>query len=373
MRFNSSIPRGLFVLGLVFLSGCGTLREPIRACEKIGNIEPICGFSNPEDMDVLPDHQTLIISQIGNLKNTATGKLVFFDTKSQIITTAFPLALKGVADPDNKWGTPACPGVPGLEFSPIGISLRQRDDGRWQVAAVNQGQRNSVEMFEVLKIDAGYSLAWRGCVIPPDGTNLNDVALMRNGGFVASHMFDTRDPVIFGFSTGIWKAQLGMNTGYAIEWLPDASEKFRVLEESHAPFLNGIQMSADDKTVFVSVTSGNEILKLDRVSGKKLATAMIASPDNLAWDQHGYLLAASLSGSKFEHLACLKHPGANCGMAFTIARINPQTMEVENIFQHEGAPMGAATVAQQVGDSLFLGSFTGDRIIKIPYQRAPKK
>ena len=241
------------------------------------------------------------------------------------------------------------------------------------MAAVNQGQRHSVEMFEVLKRDDGYSLAWRGCVIPPDGTNLNDVALMRNGGFVASHMFDNRDPVIFGFSTGIWKAQLGVNTGYAIEWMPETAEKFRVLAESHGPFLNGIQMSIDDKTVFVSVTSGNEILKLDRVSGKKLATAKIISPDNLAWDQHGYLLVASLSGSKFEHLDCIKHPGETCGLGFSILRINPETMETENIFHHQGTPMGAATVAQQIGDSLFLGSFTGDRIIKISYQQPVKK
>lgn len=373
MRVNTSIPRYLLLLGLVFLSACGTVGKPITACEKVDGIEPICGFSNPEDMELLPDHQTLIISQIGNINNTATGKLVFFDTKSQVITTAFPLPVKDVFDPGNNWGAQACPGVPGLEFSPIGISLRQRNDGRWQLAAVNQGQRNSVEMFEVLRRDAGYSLAWRGCVIPPDGTNLNDVALMRNGGFIASHMFDRRDPVIFGFSTGIWKAQLGMNTGYAIEWLPESAEKFRVLAESHGPFLNGIQMSLDDKTVFVSVTSGNQILKLDRVSGKKLATAKIASPDNLAWDQHGYMLAASLNGSKFEHLACLRHPGANCGLAFAIVRINPETMTSENIFQHEGAPMGAATVAQQVGDMLFLGSFTGDRIIKIPYQSPAKK
>jgi hypothetical protein len=373
MHFNTSIPRGLIVLGLVFLTACGTVRKPISTCEKADDIEPICGFSNPEDMDLLPDHQTLIISQIGNINNTASGNLVFFDTRSQLITTAFPLATKGVFDPANNWGAQACPGVPGLEFSPIGISLRQRNDGRWQLAAVNQGQRTSVEMFEVLKLDAGYTLTWRGCVIPPDGTNLNDVALMRDGGFVASHMFDRRDPVIFGFSTGIWKAQFGIDTGYAIEWLPEAGEKFRVLKESHGPFLNGIQMSDDDKTVFVSVTSGNEIRKLDRASGKKSATVKVASPDNLSWDQHGYLLAASLSGSKFEHLDCIKHPDANCGLGFTIVRINPETMESENIVQHEGAPMGAATIAQQVGDALFLGSFTGDRIIRIPCLRRGKK
>lgn len=369
MRFDINIKRRLFLLSLIFLAACGTTHQPITACERVGNIEPICGFSNPEDMDLLPDHQTLIISQIGHINHAVAGKLVFFNTTSRVTSTAFPLASKGLLDPNSNWGAQTCPGVPGLEFSPIGISLRQRMDGRWQLAAVNQGRRNSVEMFEVLRVDQGYSLAWRGCVIPPDGTNLNDVALLRNGGFVASHMYDRRDPILWGFSTGIWKAQLGINTGYVLEWLPEAADQFRVLAESHGRFLNGIQISPDDKTVYVSVTLGDEIFKLDRASGRKLASIKLTKPDNLAWDQQGFLLAASLGGSMLEHLACTRHPGANCGFGFTIARIDPETMGAETIFQHQGAPLGAATIAQQVGDSLFLGSFSGDRIIKIPYQR----
>ncbi|MFL2935934.1 MAG: hypothetical protein ACJZ7Z_04310 [Myxococcota bacterium] len=35
------------------------------------------------------------------------------------------------------------------------------------------------------------------------------------------------------------------------------------------------------------------------------------------------------------------------------------------VFRHEGAPMGFATVALAVGDRLFMGSATGDRMISI--------
>ena len=41
-------------------------------------------------------------------------------------------------------------------------------------------------------------------------------------------------------------------------------------------------------------------------------------------------------------------------------------MEGEVVFRHEGAPMGFATVALPVGDRLFMGSATGDRMISIP-------
>lgn len=370
MSNNTATTRLLLLSILLFLAACGTTQQPISGCEPVDNITPVCKFKNPEDMALLPDQRTLIISQIGRLSAEVPGSLVFFDTASQLITPAFVLPEKAALDTSTNWGAASCPGRPGAEFSPLGISLRQRNDGRWQLAVANTGRHVSVEMFELLAHDQHYTLAWRGCVIPPEGSFLNDVALLRNGGFVASHMFDQRDPLLFGFSTGVWKAQLGINTGYVFEWLPEASTSFRVLADSHGPFMNGIQLSADENSVFVSVTSGNEVRKLDRASGKLLAAAKVINPDNLAWDQDGYLLAASLDGGKLDQLACFWHPGETCGLGFSIARINPESMASEKFFQHAGAPMGGATVAQQVGADLYLGSFTGDRIVKIPYARA---
>lgn len=370
MPIHITTIRFLPLLACLFLSACGTAYQPIHGCDKIDNITPVCNFKNPEDMELLPDRRTLIVSQIGRLSADVPGSLVFFDSTSQARTAAFPLPPETPAEPGENWGAASCPGRPGAEFSPLGLSLRQRNDGRWQLAVANTGRRVSVEMFELLQRDQHYALAWRGCVIPPDGVFINDVALLRNGGFVASHMFDNRAPLLFGFSTGIWKAQLGINTGYVFEWLPEASASFRILEDSHGPFLNGIQLSADENSVFVSVTSGNEIRKLERASGKQLGVTKITSPDNLAWDQDGYLLAASLDGGKLANLACFWHAGQTCSLGFSIVRINPHSMASESIFQHQGAPMGAATVAQQVGGDLYLGSFTGDRIVKIPYARA---
>ena len=37
------------------------------------------------------------------------------------------------------------------------------------------------------------------------------------------------------------------------------------------------------------------------------------------------------------------------------------------VVELNGAPMGAATVAQQVGAMLYLGSYAGDRILRVPY------
>jgi hypothetical protein len=35
------------------------------------------------------------------------------------------------------------------------------------------------------------------------------------------------------------------------------------------------------------------------------------------------------------------------------------------VYESEGAPMGAGTVGLQVGRELFIGSFKGDRILRV--------
>lgn len=358
------------ITGFLVLSGCGDpALVPLTACETVGVVEPICRFHNPEDLELLPDQHTLLVSQMGNMEGTKTGNLVYYNTLTETITPAFPLPVKVVFDTALNWGTGDCPGAPETEFSPHGTSLKQRTDGRWQLAVINHGKRESVEMFEVISSVNGYALEWRGCVVPPDGTYMNDVALKRDGGFVASHMFDKHSPIIFGMSTGIWKSQLGIDTGYVFEWTSGAANNgsYHILEESHGPFINGVEISADDSTVFANVYAGNEIRKLDRISGKQLGSAPAIQVDNIAWDAEGYLLGGSHTGSPLDQMDCIKHPGETCGFEFTIVRIDPETMSMENIFRHAGAPMGAATTARQVGDKLYIGTFSGNRMIRIPY------
>lgn len=355
---------------LLGLAACDRQNALVSDCTSTMDLEAICHFHNPEDMELLPDGKTLLISQMGNMEGSLPGNLAAFNTATQAITLLFaPSDINNTTElPVANWGA-SCPGIPGPEFSPHGISLKQRHDGRWQLAVINHGQRESVEMFEVLDADGQWILAWRGCVIPSDGIYMNDIALMQDGGFVASHMFDRYSPMVFGMPVGIWKSQLGLNTGYVFEWLPAAPATFRILDESNGPFINGILVSAEDKTVFASIYAANEIRRLDRVTGKQSGTVEVVQVDNMTWDQQGNILAASHSGQKLDQLACKKNPGKTCGFGYTIVQIDPGTMEAENLFVHGGgAPMGAATVALQAGKYLYLGSFSGDRIIRRAYK-----
>lgn len=67
----------------------------------------------------------------------------------------------------------------------------------------------------------------------------------------------------------------------------------------------------------------------------------------------------------FEALECFGITEGACGLPFAIVAVDPRTLERRTVLEHGGAPMGAATVAQQVGEDLYLGSFAGDRIVRV--------
>ncbi len=359
---------------LVLVSACGSDLAPITDCQATGDITPICLFTNPEDIEALPDGKSLLISQMGSMEGGEPGNLVLFDTTNNQVSTLFPLSETTNSNSNIQWGASDCPGKPGTEFSPHGTSLRQRHDGRWQLAVVNHGERETVELFELLNANGQYHLHWRGCVEPESGIFMNDVAILRDGGFIASHMFDKHAGTLFGLNRDMWKALLGSDTGYVFEWQPEGNDNpgYRIIEGSRGPFINGIEISADDSTVYANVYLGDEVRKIDRLSGKVLGSAAISQSDNLAWSEGGALLAASHTGDQLDQQACMKQHGTTCAFEFTIFRIDTDTMNAEAVFRHEGAPMGAATVARHLGDYLYMGSFTGDRIIKVPYSEAPE-
>lgn len=53
-------------------------------------------------------------------------------------------------------------------------------------------------------------------------------------------------------------------------------------------------------------------------------------------------------------------------MAFKIVALDPDSMETETVFWNEGPPMGAGTIALDLGTELLIGSFAGDRMIRVP-------
>jgi hypothetical protein len=346
-----------FAAAALALAACSDPRPAIVDCKATEEARPVCGFHNPEDFALLPRGTSLVVSQMGQMDGSEPGSLVFFELASDAITPAFAGSASALA-PTSGWGDPACPGAPDLKFSPHGLALARRPDGALQLLVVNHGGRESIEFFEVTDSDSGPSLAWRGCALPPAESFLNDVAALPDGGFVTTHMFPRSGGVI-SMLTGL----LGMSTGWVFEWQPGAG--FTKVPHSDGPMPNGIEASRDGETLYVDLYLGDEVRKISRRTGETLASAEIASPDNILWSPDGSLLVASHNAPMNEILACGKIESGSCPFHYSIVQLDPETLQPYALYENVGPPMGAGTAALHVGNELIVGSFKGDRIVRV--------
>jgi sugar lactone lactonase YvrE len=340
---------GIVALGLAAALACGGSQlTPVEGCEAAHGIEVDCQFQNPEDLVPSPDGR-ILVSQYGDMASGAPGSLAIYDPERRQLERLFPEDATAL---EPGWGDAACPPPDPARFSPHGIDIERRRDGRHQLAVVNHGGRESVELFEVS--DAG-GLVWRGCVLGPEGAFFNDVVVLVDGGFWVTHMF----PHGSGFLPLV-KSRLGLDTGWVYAWAPGAG--FSKLPGTHAPFPNGLEKSPDERFAYVNTYSTTGVLKVDVTSGEVVARRAIDNLDNSSWGADGRLLVASHRGGLSEMLACQRLARGACGMPFAILALDPDDLAPEERLAHQGAPMGGATVALEHRGALYLGSFAGDRI-----------
>jgi len=268
------------------------------------------------------------------------------------------VAAPAPAQVDSFWGAADCPGPPSPAFSPHGLDLATLPDGALRLLVVNHGGRESVEFFAVDHDADSTGLSWRGCAIPPPSSYMNDVVSLPDGGFLVTHMMDKESETL-----GLIRAGLGFDTGFVYEWQPVSG--FSKVAGTDAPFPNGIELSADGSEIYLNAYSAGEVRRIDRRTGETLARADVAAPDNLSWSQDGRLLVASHRGGIRDQMACYGLTEGACPMAFEIVALDPITLEGDAIFGNAGPPMGAGTVAVDVGDELVIGSFASDRVIRV--------
>lgn len=336
--------------GLGLLAGCGSDLTPVLGCEDGAGIRVDCQFQNPEDLALAPDGR-IIVSQFGGLTGELPGNLAFYEPETRSLEVAFPAVPAG-GGLGAEWGEADCPLPDPAAFSPHGIDLEQRSDGRWQLAVVNHGGRESVELLELL---ADGALAWRGCVLAPEDAYFNDVVLLRGGGFWVTHMFPK--------DSGLWsfiKSGFGMDTGWVYAWSPVSG--FSKLPGSDAPFPNGIEKSPDERFAYLNSYSGQGLRKIEAATGALAAARKLTRLDNSTWAEDGRLLVASHPGGFTESAHCQNLPQGACGMPFAIFSLDPQDLSGDVLMAHEGAPMGGVTVALERRGVLFLGTFAGDRV-----------
>lgn len=330
----------------LLLAGAGA-RGEVTGCETVGHVQGVCGFPAPEDIAVLPGGRHLLLSPFGGISGEHPQSLYIFDTET---LKAGPVAYR---KDDGRWDGGLCDTAPGEKFGAHGVHISERQDGRWQLLAVNH-DRESVEMFEIVGAGASEpALAWRGCVVMPAGSTLNDVAALPGGGFLVSHMMARSEGDLMAAM-----AQTG-DTGHIWRWRPGRGVDKLPGSDSNLP--NGVAVSDDGRHVYIAETGRRQVRKLDYASGEHLGAASVAA-DNFTWTPDGRLLTAGITGAMPE--GCMTSPGP-CLAPFHIAAIDPETMAVTVLHRQNGPPMGAGSVAVLVGDTLYAGSFKGHQLLRI--------
>lgn len=352
MLLVAAVMAGLFACA-------GDVSEWIVDCEPHGGVEPFCGFSNPEDLVYFAPAGNLIASQFGSLDGARPGNLVSFLPDDPRPAVLYPAA--GSDRPLLGWGSADCPGPPGPAFSPHGMDLIERMDGRHALLVINHGERESVEYFEVEPgTDAAVLLSWRGCVMLPEPLFLNDLVGLADGGFWATHMY-SRDAEM----SSLLKAVFGTDTGWVVEWRPQTG--FYELPGTRAPMPNGIERCAQEHHVYLNAYFAHEVRRIEVDSGELLARVEVAHPDNLSWTLDGRLLVASHRSSLRQLAECREGMAGTCAVAFSIIALDAEDLTAEVLLESDDVPTGAVSVALQVGNDIWLGTFAGDRVARMAY------
>ena len=348
----------IWITGLVVVfGGC---REEVIPCEDVGDRHVICGVKNAEDLAALPVSDWVLFGQGYGVFGAHRGNISAIDPSSERVSVLFQGGAAGLqASLEKGWGELDCPSPPSAQFSPHGIDLGSMPDGRLRLLAVNHGDGERVEFFEVTDTGEEPRVVWRGCAVAPEGSFLNDVVGLPGGGLLTTHMMEYQT----NFSSTV-KGLLGMETGFAYRWEPDTG--FSVQPGSKGGLPNGIQISRDGQRVFLDLYLSSEVRVLDLETGEELHTLDIPLPDNLTWARDGRLLVASHLGDMADSIACMRAKGGACGMPFQIVSIDPESYATEIVFSTSGAPMGAGTAAMDIGGELLIGSFASNRLLRVP-------
>ncbi|WP_027949767.1 hypothetical protein [Haliea salexigens] len=322
-------------------------------CEPVDGIVSICGLAAPEDLVPAPNGRDLIFGQMAG-----SGGLYLLDTRDDSVHPL--LAVQEADAPRELWGDPACV-QPTSRLEAHGLDIRRRADGRWQVLVVNHAERESVEFYELQAPTSDRPQArWRGCAEAPAAANFNDVAGLADGSLLVTHMADRRWQLVNALL-----AALGRNTGFVYHWSRD--DGFTPMPATRAAHPNGILLAPDEQSFFLNVYLGNALQHHALPGGDLLGAVAVPKPDNASWAKDGQLLVASHEGSLWQIFRSLSQDHERPSeLPFSILSIDPVTLSQSTLLQRSGPPLGAGTVALQRGDDLYVGSYVGDRIIRLP-------
>lgn len=370
-------------LGLLLASatsgGCLGAPSTLPPCDGWNTETVICDLMNPEDLDWLPGGEWVVVSEMTHADPArGDGDAAFVPGRLTAIRAPgsgrglerrplFPREWSEAPPDPARWGEPDCPGPPGPDdFAPHGLGVGPGPGGRPALAVVTHGAREVIDLFEVLE-GSEPAIEWRGCVAVPEETSANDVALFGRGGLFASGFMPRIDGIGPRALWNLMKIAFGGETGSLLRWTPRGG--MHALPGSGASAPNGVLASPDGETVWLAEWGGERILRLG-IAGqgrnaavvRRDAVAIEGRPDNLSWRDDGGILVASQRAGVLKALSCGAIDDGGCDVGYVVSRLDPHALALQPLAEGRGA----ASVALEVGDELWVGFFAGDSIARIP-------
>ncbi len=326
-------------------------------CAPAGEYDFVCGPMNAEDLVVIPGTAWVISSAM------APGATIYLvDSRTRSWRGLYPAESAGAEYDAATY--PSCPGEPDLSnFNTHGLNLRRHADGGMTLYAVSHGAREAIDVFAIRDPSGTPALTWIGCVPMPEGLEANSVASFADGSLVAT--------VLIHPGRTFEDSVAGRPTGGVYEWSPgDAA--FRLIEGTALPGNNGIEVSADGSEFFVVSSGLLTVVAFENSNpSRQLRTTVPLEivPDNVHMGPDGRLVTA---GTVIDEPACGPFPSpeefdieayAQCPRGFIAYAIDPASMRQEVLARGAATPsFSNATMAVEVGDEVWVGTFSGDRI-----------
>jgi hypothetical protein len=346
---------GLFVRTLVLASSIAlvsslpVLAQPPPApnppgpCVPAGDTDYVCNQRAPEDLVVVPGGQWVVASAYAGAGGL---ELVRVADKSSMKAYPAPTARNR---PDAK-AYPNCPTPPEADkFTTHGLSLEAGRRSVHRLFVVGHGAREAIEVFEIDARPATPTVTWIGCVVAPEPIGLNSVRGLPDGGFVTTNFLPRG-----GDRAATQRMQAGEKNGELWEW--HVKTGWQKVPGSEAAGANGVELSPDGKTLYMALWGSQSFVRLSRgaTPPKRDEVPLGFRVDNVHWARDGSLVAVGQgTGGDAQNWIAVK--------------IDPKTLAVREVMKRaNNDAFGNGTVAAELGDRWWIGSFRGDKIAIVP-------
>jgi hypothetical protein len=325
-------------------------------CSSYGELEYVCGPANAEDIVRLGASDWLIVSGMTPLQGPAMpGKLYLVDRATKRYEELFPGVTVKFQIDNAVFGD--CPGpIDTRRFSAHGLALRERSAGTYRLYMTSHGDREAIEAFDIDATGAKPEIAWVGCVVLPERTFANSVAMLADGGFVTTKFTDPADP------EGFAKVGRGEVNGNVYEWHPGGN--VTPVSGTELSGANGIELSTDERYLWVAATGTREVVRFDRDAAPiaRASVAVDVGPDNLRWGADGKLY--TIGGNYVPPADCAAPP---CSTGWSVVAIDTNAMQASRIAgADQNAGLQGASTALPVESEIWIGTYSGDRIGYLP-------